>query len=43
MKNNVTIVEMFIGFPNIINDLQALGKVYIKFKKVKKILWSFPK
>ena len=35
--NNGIIVKMFTKFTNIINGLQALGKIYIEPKKVIKI------
>ena len=38
MKDNEIIVEMFTRFFNIINELQALGKVHIELEKVMKTL-----
>ena len=43
MKNNESIVEMITRFTDIINALQALGKIYRETKKVMKILRSFLK
>ena len=43
MKDDESIVEMFTRFTNIINELQALGKVYTEYEKVMKILRSLPK
>ena len=43
MKDDESIVEMFTRFTNIINELQALGKVYTESEKVMKILRSLPK
>ena len=43
MKDDESIVEMFTRFTNIINELQALGKVNTEYEKVMKILRSLPK
>ena len=43
MKNNESIVEMITRFTDIINALQASGKIYRETKKVMKILRSFLK
>ena len=42
MKDNETIIEMITRFTDIVNGLEALGKTYKEFKKVMKILRSFP-
>ena len=43
MNDNESIVEMFTKFTDIVNELQALGKTYKEFEKVKKILRSLSK
>ena len=43
MKDNESIVEMFIGFIDIISGLQTLGKIYGELVKVMKILRSLLK
>lgn len=43
MNDNETIVKMFSRFTNIVDGLQALGKMYIESEKVMKMLRSLPK
>ena len=43
INNSETIVKMFTWFIDIVGGLQGLGKTYKEFKKVMKILRSFPK
>ena len=43
MKDNETVVDVFNGFIDVINGLQALGKVYKESEKLMKILRSLSK